>query len=856
VKKQFPEALLLFRMGDFYETFDEDARVMARELEITLTSREMGKGVRVPLAGIPYHALEGYLARLIRKGYKVAICEQVSDPAASKGLVQREVVRVVTPGTVVEPALLEQKANNYLAAVAVQGEEAGVAYADITTSEFATAQLQTVQLPPELERLHPAELLLPEEAESPPGAEAASSVTRLPPSAFSLRLAQETLQEHFGVTTLEGFGCAHLPLAVSAAGALLQYLKETQRAALSQVTSLRTYSLSRFMALDPQTLRTLGVFQGSRPGDRSLSLLGVLDMTRTPMGGRLLRRWLSQPLLDLPELRRRQDAVEWFCRSPLQRERMRAALGQVGDLERTVNRTRAGLSTPREVVSLGRGLSTLPQVRALLGEDPASTGWLPQGLEPCSAVVDLVARALQEDPATPVGEGGVIREGFSQELDELRRAARDARSYLAGLERKERERTGIPSLKVRYNKVFGYYIEVTRPHLSRVPADYLRRQTLVGAERFITPELKEHESVVLNAQERLAELESFLFRQVCRQVGEQGPRILAAAGALAQVDLFCALGEAAARYGYVRPVLSDEKTLEIKAGRHPVVERALPPGAFVPNDTHLSPQDCQLVVLTGPNMSGKSTYIRQVALIALMAQIGSFVPAEAASLGLVDRIFTRVGLQDDLAAGHSTFMVEMIETAQILHHATPRSLVILDEIGRGTSTYDGLAIARAVAEHLHNHPHLGCKTLFATHYHELTELARSLPRARNYNVAVAEEEGKVIFLHRIVPGGADRSYGVHVAQLAGLPRPVIHRAWEVLRELEMQSARDGTVGRRGKTRPQPAQQLPLLPSQTSKVLEELAQLDINSLTPLEALTALYELQQKAKGRPDQAEPRS
>ncbi|MBI4232977.1 MAG: DNA mismatch repair protein MutS [Chloroflexi bacterium] len=854
VKKQFPNAIVLFRLGDFYETFDEDARIMARELEITLTSREMGKGTRIPMAGVPYHALDTYLARLIRKGYKVALCEQVSDPAASKGLVQREVVRVVTPGTVVEPTLLEQKANNYLAAVVVAGDEAGLAYADITTSEFATAQLSLVHLPMELERLAPAELLISEDAEPPPGAEGIAAVTRLPPSAFDSEMARETLLEHFGVATLEGYGCAGLPLAVRAAGAILHYLRETQRAALGQLASLRTSSLQHYMTLDPQTRRNLEIFQGSRPSSSGASLLHVLDRTRTPMGGRLLRRWLGQPLLDLAELQQRLDTVEWFFRSSIRRERTVAALARVGDLERLVNRTKSCVATAREVVALGHSLAVVPEIVAVLAEDPAAAGWLRERLHPCAEVVGLITRALEEESATPVGEGGVIKEGFSQELDELRLAARNARAYIAGLERKERERSGIGSLKVGYNKVFGYYIEVTKPNLSRVPADYLRRQTLVNAERFITPDLKEYESLVLNAQERMAELEGALFRQVCRQVGEEAPRILATADALAQVDVFCALGEVASRYGYVRPVLTEGDRIEIKAGRHPVVERALPPGTFVPNDTVLSPEEGQLVVLTGPNMSGKSTYIRQVALIVLIAQMGSFVPADAASIGLVDRVFTRVGLHDDLTTGKSTFMVEMVETAQILNHATPRSLIILDEIGRGTSTYDGLAIARAVAEYIHNHPRLGCKTLFATHYHELTGLARTLPRVRNYNVAVTEEGSRVIFLHRIVPGGADRSYGVHVAQLAGLPRPVIHRAWEVLRELEVQAKGDGALRRTATAKSAAAQQLALFPPVFPPVLEEVAKLDINSLTPLEALNKLYELQKKAQELADSSTP--
>ncbi|MBI4338236.1 MAG: DNA mismatch repair protein MutS [Chloroflexi bacterium] len=844
VKRRYPDCILLFRMGDFYETFGEDARVAAHELQITLTGRPLGKGHREPMAGIPYHALEGYLARLIRAGHRVAICEQLSDPAASKGLVERDVIRVVTPGTVTEPALLEQKANNYLAAVVASGLEAGLAYADITTAEFATTQLPLAQLPLELERLAPAEVLAVEELK---GALALPRVTALPSHLFDLALARDVLLEHFGVASLEGYGCEGLPLAVRAAGAILQYLKETQKGFLGRLTSLRTYSTGQFMALDPQTRRNLELFQGGRSGSGP-SLFSVLDFTRTPMGGRLLRRWLGQPLLDIISLQQRQEAVAWLHASSLRREAVATLLREVPDLERLINRVGAGTAMPRDLLALRRGLEAVPKVLALLAEGAEAVAWLTGQVKPCAEVVALIASAIEEEPSTAVGEGGVIRVGFSTELDELRQAGRSAREYLAGLERQERERSGISTLKVGYNKVFGYFIEVSKANLSKVPPDYIRRQTLTGAERFITPDLKEYEALILNAQERLAELEGTLFRQVCRQVAQSAERVLATAEGLAQVDVFYSLAEAAARHGYVRPVLNGGDTIEIHGGRHPIVERALPAGSFVPNDTTLSNSGCQVLVLTGPNMSGKSTYIRQVALLVLMAQVGSFVPAESAQVGLVDRIFTRVGLQDDLTTGQSTFMVEMLETAQILNHATPRSLVIVDEIGRGTSTYDGMAIARAVVEHLHNHPKLGCKALFATHYHELTRLADYLPRVRNCNVAVVEEGNRVVFLHRIVPGGADRSYGVHVAQLAGLPPPVIHRAWELLRELEASAPGAGRGARSG--RRAAAHQLPLLQGAGDGTLQELLaallKLDLNTLSPLEALNRLFDLQQKAR----------
>ena len=847
VKGRFPDAVVLFRLGDFYETFDEDARVVSEALEIVLTSREMGKGQRVPMAGIPHHALDGYLARLIRQGHRVAICEQTSDPATSRGLVDREVVRVVTPGTVIEPALLEGNAPNYLAAVVLDGRGAGLAYADITTSTYATAHLSLEQVPLELERLAPAETLVPQGQDTyfQPG-----TTRDLEPTAFDLELATERILQHFGTATLEPFGCQGLPLAVQAAGAILAYLEETQRGTVGQLTSLHTYSAARYMALDPQTRRNLELFQGGRFGVGP-SLLGVLDFAQTPMGGRLLREWLGQPLLNVDDIRRRQDAVEWLVRSAAQREEARRLLRTMADLERLVNRVRGGAAQPRELQALRRTLEAVPRIRELVGEAEASLAWLLCGLHPCTEVVELVANAIVDEPSVTTGGGETIRPGLSPELDELREAQRDARTYVAGLEAQERTSTGIPSLKVGYNRVFGYYLEVTRPHLRRVPPHYVRRQTLVNAERFITPELKEYESRILNAQERIAELESALFQQVCRQIAESSGLVLETAGALAQVDVFAALAEAAFRHDYTRPVVDESDALEIEDGRHPIVERALPTGSFVPNATTLSNEDCSLVVLTGPNMAGKSTYIRQVALIVLMAQIGSFVPASSARIGLIDRIFTRVGLQDDLATGQSTFMVEMVETAAILHHATRRSLVVLDEIGRGTSTYDGLAIAHAVAEFIHNHPRLGCKTLFATHYHELADLATSLPRACNYNVAVVEEEGSVVFLRHIVPGAADRSYGVHVAQIAGLPNPVVTRATELLAYFEANGTPSGVPAvtppaSRLRNAPQ-ALQLGLFNEVGDALLRRLESLDISSMTPLDALNALHDLQQRAKG---------
>ena len=861
IKEAYRDSIVLFRMGDFYETFDDDARLVASELDITLTGRSLGKNLRVPMAGVPAHSVDSYLARLVRKGHQVAICEQLSDPALSKGLVDRDVVRVVTPGTVFEDSLLDQRTNNYLAAVSVDGARAGLAYADITTGEFAAAQLPVAQLPLELGRIAPAEVLVSQSAlsylensEILDKVDAAYRFTPTDDALFEQETAATSLLAHFRIHTLESFGCEDLPLAVSAAGAIVDYLERTRPSATSeggarvQLGNLAVYSAQQYMALDSRTRRNLELFEGGRSQQRELSLLAAIDRTRTVMGSRLLRRWLGQPLLDLAALEQRLDAVDSFYRDGLARGAVAAVLAGVADLERIVSRVVAGTVAPRELLALKSGLETLPELRERAEELGPSLEWLRAGLVPSPDVVSLIEAAIEPEPSGAVGDGNVIRSGFSPEIDELKSASANARQYIAGLEQKERERTGIRSLRVGYNQVFGYYIEISKSQATGLPEDYIRRQTLTNAERYIVPELKEYESLVLNARERLAEAEEAAYRRVCAQVAQSAEPVGRAAAAIAQVDVFCGLAQAAVDNGYVRPVVDDGPVIHIREGRHPVVERVLSSGEYVPNDVELSSSSdgngARVLVLTGPNMAGKSTYIRQVALITLLAQVGSFVPAAEAHIGLVDRIFTRVGLQDDLATGQSTFMVEMVETAAILNQATPRSLVILDEIGRGTSTYDGLSIARAVIEHLHNDPRLSCKTLFATHYHELTELAATLPGVRNYSVAVAEEGSDVVFLHRIIPGGADRSYGVHVARLAGLPPGVVNRAWEVLGDLE--SGRES--GRKRSVRSSPSQQLALFPA-VSSLSDAVRALDVTNMTPLEALNKLYELQEQANSLP-------
>ena len=848
IKGEHPDAILLFRMGDFYETFDDDAVLAAKELEITLTSRSMGKGLLVPLAGVPVHALDNYLSRLIKKGHKVAICEQISDPATSRGLVDRDVVRVVTPGTVLESALLDQNTNNYLAAVSQHEGRAGLAYVDITTGEFYATELFLHELPLELERIEAAEVLVPDTGEPPVWTDLGNNgiglryeLSPVESRTFHPDEARQSLLSHYGILTLESFGCEGMDLAVAAAGAILEYVARTQKAAVLQLGNLSIYATGSYMALDSQTRRNLELFAAGRNESKALSLLTALDRTKTPMGGRLLRQWLGQPLLDLTELEQRLDAVDHFYSDGLKRANSISSLSKVSDLERIVGRIVSGTVNPRELIVLKGGLSALPSLRELV--DGPKLAWLQEQLLPLPDACSLIEEAILPDSAAAVGDGNVIRPGFSPEMDELKSSSTNARQFIAGLEQRERERTEIKGLKVGYNQVFGYYIEVSKSNIDKVPEDYIRRQTLTNAERYIVPELKEYEALVLNAKERLEEAERAVYRRVCAQLAESAVAISRVASAIARLDVFTGLADAAVENGYVRPTLDQGNAIRVTNGRHPVVERVLNVGAYVPNDVDLSNEGARVMVLTGPNMAGKSTYIRQVAIITLMAQIGCFVPASEATIGLVDRIFTRVGLQDDLATGQSTFMVEMVETAAILNQATPRSLVILDEIGRGTSTYDGLSIARSVIEHIHNDPRLGCKTLFATHYHELTHLAASLPGVRNCSVAVTEEGNKVVFLHKIVPGGADKSYGVHVAQLAGLPQGVINRAWEVLADLEAQSQQNG--GGQVRAKREPAQQMALF-SDGGKLQKLLQGLDIPNLTPLEAINKLYELQKEAQ----------
>jgi DNA mismatch repair protein MutS len=783
-KERHPGMLLLFRMGDFYELFYDDAEVAARVLGLTLTSRDK----TIPMAGFPHHALENHLHRLLHAGHRVAICDQVEDAAVAKGLVRREVTRVVTPGTLTEDELLDPRQANHLAAVAWTGATAGLAWVDLSTGQFQAADVPLPVLPDELGRLSPAECLHAECA----GARSVEEVgaacpgmarTARPDWTFDPASARAALCHHFQVTTLAGFGFDDQQPCLVAAGALLLYLQETLKANLGHLSRLRPFRQTQFLFLDEVTRRSLELTRTLRAGERAGALLSFLDRTVSPMGARLLAEWIISPLADRQPIEARLDAVEELLGTHALRQELRQTLGEAYDLQRLTARVSTGRASPRDLASVARTLRLLPRVKAKVTARQAGLlRELEARLDLCHDLRETLDAGLVDDPPLSPREGGVIRPGYNQELDELRAVARDGKDWIARFQAGEITRTGIPSLKVGFNQVFGYYIEVTHAQATKVPPDYQRKQTLKNAERYITPDLKAYEEKVLTAQEKIYQREHELFLALRDQVAAQTRRLLQTAEVLAGLDVLAGLAELAASRQYCRPELADEPLLEIIDGRHPVLEQTFPPGTFVPNDGNLGPDTGWVWLITGPNMAGKSVYIRQVALIALMAQMGSFVPAQRARIGLVDRIFTRVGASDELSRAQSTFMVEMTEAANILNNAGPRSLVILDEIGRGTSTYDGLSLAWAITEYLHGQ--VGCRTLFATHYHELAQLADQLPGLRNYNVVVSEGPGDIVFLHKIAPGSADKSYGIHVARLAGVPEDVLARAGEILSDLE------------------------------------------------------------------------
>jgi DNA mismatch repair protein MutS len=847
LKRRFPDYLLLFRLGDFYELFFQDAQTASRLLQLTLTSRQKG----VPMAGIPHHAADGYIARLIRAGQKVAVCEQLEEPAKGRKIVRRDVVRVITPGTITDTQFLDGARNNFLLAAHATASAVGVALVDVSTGDFWVGEepgggeglLEAALL------RRPAELLLAQSAEPAWVARwvpAGVPVTRVDGGAFGVRAARDILESHFRGASLDALGVGALTAGLQAAGAALAYLHETQGEALAHLTRIQRLVTGEAMLLDPTAVATLELFETAQERTTRGSLFATLDASSTPMGARLLRQWMLRPLLDREAIVRRQEAVAALVDAPAARDTLRKRLEGVGDLERLTSRAALGVAHARDLIALRGFLGRLPGLaEALEALDGALLGTLAEEITPLPDLQKLLEEALADEPPLTLREGGLIREGWNAELRELKQAARQGKQWIASLEQRERARTGIASLKVRFNRVFGYAIEVSNAHGAKVPSDYLRRQTLVGAERYVTTELKEYESRVLGAEERIGRLEFELFGQVRAEVAAAAGPLLRTARAVGSLDALASLGEVAHQRGYVRPQVDDGFALEIRDGRHPVLEAAGTP--FTPNDVTLDPAGCQIMILTGPNMSGKSVFMRQVALLALMAQMGSFVPASEARLGLVDRILTRVGAQDNMARGQSTFLVEMVETANILHQATERSLILLDEVGRGTSTFDGLAIAWAVTEELHERGR-GAKVLFATHYHELTALAERLPRVHNFHVAVREWNDEIIFLHKVRPGGTDRSYGIQVARLAGLPPAVIARAKAILGELErereqLQSAVTPEAPATG-----PAQ-LGLFPATHDPLLRELATLDLGAMTPLQALNLLADWQQRLKARP-------
>jgi len=849
IKSKHRDAILFFRMGDFYEMFFEDAKIGSQVLGITLTSRGHGKVGDVPLAGFPHHALDGYLAKMIRAGHRVAICEQTEDPRQAKGIVKRDVIQIVTPGTVLEGNLLEAGSNNFLSGIFIQDELCGLASIDVSTGDFLVTEFSTEKLTEELQSINPSEILIAENQSDQINGRThpmQAVITKRESWHFTREYGYEILIKHFKTKSLKGFGCEELNPGVSAAGAVITYLQETQKTDLSHIRRLNRYSDDDFMILDNATRRNLELVSPMMSGQNS-TLFSVINRTRTPMGGRTLTSWLHRPLKQFEPIRERLNAVESFVTDKKVRRILIDELKNIQDLERLITRVVMRRANPRDLIALKKSLSVIPEIQKSLKTVQAGrTAEIYKNLDPCTDLTETIEKALIDDPPASLAEGGIIKTGYHAQLDELKELAFSGKDWIARLQSKEKERTGIPSLKVAYNKVFGYYIEVTKTHLGKVPENYIRKQTLVNAERFITPELKEMEEKILNAEEKLTSLETELFHALRDEVAGSASPIQENGRLIGELDCYLSLAETAEDYRYVKPEIHKDDRIIIEEGRHPVVERMLPPGEpFIPNSVRLDNRENQILIITGPNMAGKSTYIRQVGLIVLLAQIGSYVPAQSAKLGLVDRIFTRVGAQDNLAGGESTFLVEMNETANILNNATPKSLVLLDEIGRGTSTFDGLSIAWAVAEYIHDHTAVGAKTLFATHYHELTELALILDKVKNYNVAVKEWGDHIVFLRKIVEGGCDHSYGIQVARLAGLPPEIIARAKEILHNLEANELTPNEIPKLaiGSKAPRVVAepQMNMFSKEEKSVREALEKLELDNLTPLEALQKLHEL---------------
>jgi DNA mismatch repair protein MutS len=855
IKEEYPNAILFYRMGDFYEMFFEDAEVASRILEITLTSRNKNDESPIPMCGVPHRAAPSYIARLIEKGYKVAVCDQVEDPAKAKGLVKRDVVRVITPGMIIDNEFLDEKSNNYILACACKDDLIGIAYLDISTAVFKVAESKDrASMLDEIRRVSPSEILLPQSSKNDPLLPLAQIISEIPVSfiddrAFEYREGYERLTDQFKTISLEGFGCEELKAGICAAGAVVYYVRETQKQKLEQLARIESYRLDNYLMIDESSWQNLELSRNIRTGSRRGTLLGVIDHTLTAMGARLLKNWLRYPLTDLEEIRLRHAAVEEAKADIRLRRSIREKLKAVHDIERVGTKIVMGHANARDLLALKRSLQTLPAIWSLLSEIEAELLRPQEALDHLMDLADLVERAIREDAPPTINEGGIIRSGYNNELDELVQISQNGKSWLARLEAREREETGINALKVRYNKIFGYYIEVPKARSSAVPSHYGRKQTLVNAERYITDELKQFEMKVLGAEERRAMLEYQLFNEIRAQVVKNHPRLQNVAQFLARLDCLMNLAEIADHNDYCRPTMTINGCLCIEDGRHPVVEKMIAGERFVPNSIQLDDEKNQILIITGPNMAGKSTVLRQVALIVILAQMGAFIPARRASLSITDRIFTRVGALDNLSHGQSTFMVEMEETANILNNATRKSLVIMDEIGRGTSTFDGLSIAWAVAEYLHDLKNHGVKTLFATHYHELTELAAAKSRVKNFNIAVKEWNDEIIFIRKLVEGGSNRSYGIQVARLAGIPAVVIHRAKKILHGIERGehlSAKGPLMASASAAGQQGPMQLDLFSKPANNILTRITDADLSRMTPLDALNFLNELQEKAK----------
>jgi len=852
IKGEHPDEIVFFRMGDFYEMFGEDAKIASKILGIALTSRAHGKMERVPLAGVPYHSAEKYLTRLLKAGKKVVVCEQTEDPRKAKGLVRREIVEIITPGTITLDQALDSQENNYLVSIFEGKDRFGLALIELSTGEFKTDEVLPEKLKEMLNTIAPAELLIPEEWEQSKKEELKKGLnfvftfTPLEGWKFSYDYAFKLLTEHFKVSSLEGFGVQELKSGISSAGAILSYLNQTKKTLLTHLNKISRISNPEEMFLDSNTIRNLELLSSLGTKDKDYTLFSLLNQTKTPMGSRLLKNWIIRPLLNQQKIKERQEGVREFYDDRNLSESIGEKLDSISDLERLSGKLGYGKANPKDLIGLKESLKVIPEIRNALQVAKSSIlKEISVNLPEVSDMVKLIEDSIVDDPSLSLTEGGIIRKGFDQGLDDLKKDVSENKNWIAQLEKNEKERTGIPSLKVGFNQIFGYYIEITRPHLSKVPPDYIRKQTMVNAERFVTPELKEREAKILGAEEKIFQMEYDLFLKIRDQVAARTSDVQLCAELLARLDLLLSFSTVARENNYVLPEVDNEDLIWIEEGRHPVIEQILEYGAFIPNDTKIG-EDERIHIITGPNMAGKSTYLRQVGQIVLLAQIGSFVPAKKAKIGIVDRIFTRVGAMDNIALGQSTFLVEMNETANILNNATSKSLILLDEIGRGTSTFDGLSIAWSVTEYLHNNEKLCAKTLFATHYHELTELAKYLPRLRNYNVAVKEWEDEIIFLRKIVPGGCDDSYGIQVARLAGIPREVLERAKVILSELE---SGEHTYEKLPKPKTETIArdfQLSFFSPSERLIYEELKKIEIEKLTPLEALNKLEELKKKLK----------